>query len=240
MASLGLSVRLVSVAALVAFAPAGAFGQEAAPPEATSEEQAPAREAKEVVTRRLERQVGDRRFEVVVQASGWVDPRALDYLGEGLKIVPVPKPDRRELWAFRSVGAAVDPRSDEITVTLSALDGGDVRSFSWLPPDGFELVRPAVLRPRRELSEGLARAQDASFRKAAPTPEAVREADVPRPFTRMTGRIRCTAWNGTSQIVRPLGFVTIAVDGAQAPARADGTHPVDEAALHGGGMGDPH
>ena len=234
MASLDSPIRLVCLAALVALSslPQDASGQDPAAPEPTPHEEAPAREPKELVTRRFERNVGERRFEVVVQASGWVDERALDYLAETLRVVALPKVDRADLWALRGVGAVVDPRADELTIALNALDGGDARAFSWLPPDGFEFVRPAVLRPRAELSQGLAKAQDFRFGEPAePLPDA--RADAPRPFTRMIGRIMCEAWNGASKIVNPLPFVTVRVDGAEAQAGAGGVFELG-GRFHGG------
>jgi hypothetical protein len=166
-----------------------AQAQEPSPPEAAAPEAVAPRDAKEVVVRRVEREVGARRFEAVIHASGWVDERAIDYLAEGLRIVEVVPPDRRDLWALRSADAAVDPRADEITIALHALDGGDVRNVAWLPPDGFDVVRPAVLRLRPELAEGLAKAQDFRFRRAPLAAAREDRADAARPFTRMTGRI---------------------------------------------------
>jgi hypothetical protein len=177
--------------------------------------------------------VGARRFEAVIHASGWVDERAIDYLALGLRIVEVVQPDRRELWALRSADAAVDPRADEITIALHALDGGDVRNVAWLPPDGFDVVRPAVLRLRPELAEGLAKAQDFRFRRAPLAAAREDRADVARPFTRMTGRIVCQAWDGTTKIVNPLSFVTVNVDGAGALTASAGAFELT-GRFHGG------
>lgn len=198
--------------------PQDAVAQEAIP----EQDAAPPREPRPLVTRRLERQVGEQRLEATIEASGWVDERALDYLVEALRVVEIAKPERRDLWAFRSADAKVDPRADEITIVLKALDGGDAGAFAWLPPDGFELVRPAVLRPRRELAEGLAQAREFRF---APEPRDAKPAmlaDEPRPFTRITGTIVCRAWDGSTRITNPLPFVMVRVDGAEDQSGAGG------------------
>jgi hypothetical protein len=229
--------RSVPALALIAlwWSPGAAEPQEAVPLETAVPDQdtAPPREARPLVTRRLERQVGEQRLEATIEASGWVDERALDYLVEALRIVKVAQPDRRELWAFRSADATVDPRADEITIVLKALDGGDAGAYAWLPPDGFELVRPAVLRPRRELTEGLAKAREFRF---APAPREAAPAMVPeeaRPFTRITGTVVCSAWNGSTRIRNPLSFVMVRVDGAEAQSGAGGAFDLS-GSFHGG------
>jgi len=228
MARLGSRLGSVSALALIALWPAHpAQPQEAVPHDAVPQEEAapepaPPREPRPLVTRRLERQVGTERLEVTLESSGWVDARVLDYLGETLRITKLAKPGRRELWAFRSADAAVDPRADEITVALKPLDGGDAGAYSWLPPDGFELVRPAVLRPRTELTAGLAKEQDFRFRSAPEATPRAMMADEARPFTRITGTIACSAWNGSTRIKNALRFVPVRVDGASSPTDGAG------------------
>jgi hypothetical protein len=236
MARFGPRFRQVPVLALIALWSSGAAEpQDAVPQEAAVPEQetAPPREPRPLVTRRIERQVGEQRLQATIEASGWVDERALDYLAEALRIVEVAKPDRRDLWAFRSADAAVDPSADEITIVLKALDGSDARAYAWLPPDGFELVRPAVLRPRRELAEGLAQSREFRFEAAPRDSGPVMLADAPRPFTRITGTVVCSAWDDSTRIRNPLPFVMVRVDGAEDQSGAGGAFELS-GSFHGG------
>src|SRR5690606_20170283 len=117
---------------------------------------------KPAVSRTLKRKdaSGKHEFEVRLEASGWVDPRLLDYLEGNLELTSYRQtPGRAEEPAAWQQTSKPDETANEISVRLRALSAGtDVKQFAWSWPSGFELVRPGVLRARPELAEGFSKA----------------------------------------------------------------------------------
>lgn len=180
----------------------------------------PQRAVKPSATRRFELvdASGKHRFEVSLTASGWVDSRALDYLSKTLRVLELTNLQRPELAAVRDSKAGLDGTSDEVLVTLRALDGSDVTHFVALPPDGFEFARPGVLMLKPDLAAGFSKQTGKTFSKPA--------GDIGRStsaltgsFSGVTGTLQCRTGSGSAL---PLPFATVIMDGQRIRANAAG------------------
>lgn len=179
-------------------------------------------------TRSFERRVEgtSKTVAVTITASAAIDERLLGYLEQTLRIVEPGELASQELWTLRAVGEP-DPDADEIAIVLEAADPADRSAYAWLPPDGFEVVRPGILRPEPGLAAGLEAAPAAVLSGAPVAPTIPELADETGRFTRLTGRVSCTALDDSTAIKNPLGFVAIEVAGRQTTAAADGTFELE-------------
>jgi hypothetical protein len=190
-----------------------------------------------LVKKSLDRQdaTGKHSFAVTIQASGHVDRRLLDYLASSLRITSADPKSKaaQELASASGKSPSPDSRSDEIAVGLRATSAGtDVARFLWMWPDGFELVRTGVVRPRQVLMDSMLK--DTAFRFVPLRPGEVR----PRRFAsgrlpRLVGRLECEAPNeGQPPVRNPMPFVVVKVGSTTFTTGANG-----EIAASGGAFG---
>lgn len=190
---------------------------------------------KPAVSRTLKRKdaSGKHEFEVRLEASGWVDPRLLDYLEGNLELTSYRQtPGRAEEPAAWQQTSKPDETANEISVRLRALSAGtDVKQFAWSWPSGFELVRPGVLRARPELAEGFSKAS-AQTKKAlilapgtgpAASQKAASKTSVPGDFTSVELKVACRASDkGTAMAPKPLRQVRVEMGAASGKTDDDG------------------
>lgn len=185
----------------------------------------PTRAGKQSVEHKFEvkQTSGTRRFEVKLSASGWVDRRVLEYLEKTLRVIAVKPSQANEAAAFRDAKAQPDSHRDEISVALRALDGADVSQYTWLPPDGFELVRPGVLGVEKSFVTALSKNKKKLDSGADGVGGAT--AALTGNFTQLRGKILCRA--AGLRAPSPLPFISLEIDGHRITTLADGTFSTD-------------
>lgn len=157
----------------------------------------------------------ERRVPVTLEATRQVPEVALHYLSETLQLIPVDSGRRKDLAPFLEKPAALQEGMPEVRLPLISDQSGEYL-VAW--PDGWEMVRPYVIRLRADY-----------FNMRAPADD---DGEVGAATQALTG-----AWSGVDGILRcqapdqpasePLAFVEVTINGLSTHADASGAFSLD-------------